>query len=60
MLQRLTQFGITFLDLFEQPHILDRDHGLVGKCLQQRNLFFCKRTDLHPPERDRPDRRAFA
>ena len=30
------------LRLVEQPHILDRDHGLVGEGLQQRDLFVVK------------------
>ena len=34
MLQGLAQFRVALLDLFEQPHILDRDHGLIGKCFQ--------------------------
>ena len=28
-----------FLRLVEQPHVLDRDHGLVGEGLQQRDLL---------------------
>ena len=31
MLQRLAQFCVALLDLLEQPHILDGDHGLVRK-----------------------------
>ena len=38
MLQRLAQFCITFLQLFEQPHILDGDHGLSGEGFEQFNL----------------------
>src|SRR5918999_4344634 len=32
MLQRLAQFSIAFPQFLEQPHILDGDHGLRGKC----------------------------
>src|SRR5687768_1116249 len=31
MFQRLAKFGIAFLQLFEQPYVLDRNDGLVGK-----------------------------
>ena len=31
LLQRLRQFARAGLDVFKQPHILDRDRGLVGK-----------------------------
>src|SRR5215813_10323962 len=31
MLQGLTQFRVALLDFLEQPHVFDRDHGLVGK-----------------------------
>src|SRR5262245_63490971 len=39
MLQRLAQFRIAFLDLFEQAHVCDGDHGLVGKSFKEGNLF---------------------
>ena len=32
------KFPGALLDLFEQPHVLDRDHGLVGKGLDQLDL----------------------
>src|SRR5215813_4457966 len=32
MLQRLSQFCVAFLDLFEQPHVLDGDNSLIGEC----------------------------
>src|SRR5262249_4041908 len=38
MLQRLAQFCIPFLDLLEQPYILNGDDGLVGEGLQQLDL----------------------
>src|SRR5215510_13961808 len=31
MLQRLAQFGVAFLDLLKQPHVLNRNDGLVGE-----------------------------
>ena len=48
MLQGFAQFRIALLDLFEQPHVLDGDHRLVGEGLHQLNLSFCKRLDLRP------------
>ena len=33
-----------FLRFVEQPHVLDRDHGLVGKGLQQRELLVAERA----------------
>src|SRR5262249_47909712 len=40
MLQGFAQFCVTLLDLLEQPHILDGDHRLVGKGLNQIDLPF--------------------
>ena len=42
MLQRLAQFCVALLDLFEQPHVLDRDHGLSGKGFKKLDLFIVK------------------
>ena len=39
MLQRLAQFCVALLEFFEQPHVLDRDHGLVGEGFEQSDLF---------------------
>src|SRR4030095_11137125 len=33
MLQSLSQFGVAFLDLFEQPHVVNRDHGFGRACV---------------------------
>jgi hypothetical protein len=43
----------------EQPHVLDRDHSLVGKDTEERNLLFRKRPNLHATNQDRPDRISF-
>ena len=32
------------LDLVEQAHVLDGDHGLVGECLHERDLFVRERA----------------
>src|SRR5262245_45500620 len=41
--QRLAQLLGAFLYLIEQPHVLDRDHRLVGKGLDQLDLLVGKR-----------------
>ena len=38
LLERLGQLAVPRLELLEQPHVLDRDHRLVGEGLQQRDL----------------------
>ena len=35
LLQRFGKVARSCLHLLEQPHIADRDHGLVGESLQQ-------------------------
>ena len=39
LLQRLGQFARSRLHLFEQPHVFNRDHRLVGKGFEQFDLF---------------------
>src|SRR4029079_1149595 len=60
MLQRLAQFCVAFLYLFEQAHVLDRNDGLVGKGLKKFDLTISERADLHSTNRNRADRDAFA
>jgi hypothetical protein len=43
------KFARARLHLVEQPHILDRDHCLVGEGLKQRDLLVSERP--HPPSR---------
>ena len=38
LLQRFGEVARARLHLVEQPHVLDRDHGLVGEGLDQRDL----------------------
>src|SRR4030095_14284199 len=45
-----------FLRLVEQAHILDRDRGLIGEGLHQRDLPVREWPGLHPPERNHTDR----
>ena len=44
LLQRFRQLARSCLHLLEQPHIADRDHGLVGEGLQQGDLLVAERT----------------
>ena len=53
LLQRL-------LGLVEQPHVLDRDHRLVGEGLQQRDLLVGERAGVGRGRRDAADRPALA
>ena len=55
LLQRLGHLAVPRLELREQPHVLDRDHRLVGERLQQLDLLVGERLDLGPPDGDRAD-----
>ena len=46
LLQRLTEIVGALLHLVEQPHVLDRDHCLVGESFDQRDLLVGERFDL--------------
>jgi hypothetical protein len=46
--------------LLEETHILNGDHGLIGKRLKQRDLFRRERAYLHTPNHDDSDRIPFA
>ena len=52
MLQRLAQFCVALLNLFEQPHVLDGDDRLVGEGFKKRDLLFCEGTDLRSADHD--------
>src|SRR5262249_10794010 len=56
MLQGLAQFCVALLDLFEQPHVLDGNHGLVGEGLEKRDMFLREGTDLRAANRNSADR----
>ena len=38
LLQGLVQLCVALLEFFEQPHVLNSDHGLVGKGLEKLDL----------------------
>ena len=45
LLKRLAQLLVRS-EPSEQPHVLDRDHGLVGEGFEESDLFVSKRTQL--------------
>ena len=60
MLQGLAQFCVAFLQFVKQPHVLDRDHRLVGEGFEKRDLLFGKRTDLRASNVNSSDHKPFA
>ena len=46
LFQRFCQFARARFHTFEQPHILDGDHGLVGKGFNQLDLLVMNGRDL--------------
>ena len=58
MLQRLAQFRVALVEFLEQPHVLDRDHRLVGEGFEKRDLFVCEGTDLGAANCDCSDRQS--
>ena len=60
MLQGLAQFCIALLQFFEQPHVLDGDHGLIGEGFEEFDLLVRERTNLGPANGNRPDRSTLA
>ena len=55
MLARLRELPVLVLNLVEQPHVLDRDHSLVGKGLQQRDLPLGEQAGHGARDRDHAD-----
>ncbi|HMH54535.1 MAG TPA: hypothetical protein VK548_30145 [Candidatus Acidoferrum sp.] len=52
LLERFAEIVVACLKLGEKSHVLDRDHRLVGKGLEERDLLVGERVDLGPPKRD--------
>jgi hypothetical protein len=50
------QLAVACLELREQPHVLDRDHGLIGEGLQEGDFVVSKPPEVVTGNRDRPDR----
>src|SRR5262245_1839684 len=56
LLERDSQLAVTCLELLEQTHVLEGNHGLVGERLKERDLFVAERSRLTAPDADRPRR----
>src|SRR5262245_37927661 len=52
MLQRFAQFCVAFLDLLEEPHVLDGDDRLIGKSFEKRDLLVREWPKFWPTEMD--------
>ena len=60
LLERLRQLLCPCLHLVEQPHVADRDHGLIGEGLQQGDLLVAERMHFGAAKHDRSDALALA
>jgi hypothetical protein len=58
--ERVGEIGGTLLKRVEQAHVLDGDHRLVGKGLQELDLPCTERADFSPSDQDSADRGPFA
>ena len=58
LLQRLRKISRFRLDFLEQPYVLDRDHGLVGKGPQQLDVTVGEVSGQHARDANDADRRA--
>src|ERR671912_1512497 len=58
--KRLRKITVADLQLFEEPDVFDGDYCLIGKRLQQCDLFLGERSDFQSTYENRPDRHAFA
>src|SRR5215510_5192177 len=52
MLACLSELSAFFLDIVEQPHILDRNHSLVGEGGNYLDLLFSERPYLSTSQHD--------
>ena len=59
LLQGFGKFAGARLHFLEQTDIADRDHGLIGKGLQQGDLLVAERIHFEPAKSDRADAVAF-
>ena len=60
MLEGFLKIAGLGLHFFEQLHVLDRDNRLIGKSLQQLNLFLAEWAYLYTAKRNDTDALAFA
>src|SRR5215831_16312134 len=56
MLQGLPQFCVALLDLFEESHVLDGDHGLIREGFEKGDLFVSERSNFLAADCDHSDR----
>ena len=56
LVQCFSQVTVTLLQFLEQPHVLDRDDGLIREGLEKGNLLFCEGTNLCTANMNRSDR----
>ena len=54
-LKRFHKVAISHLRLVEKPHVLDRDHRLIGKGFEQLDLPIAERPHLRAPDHQRAD-----
>ena len=52
MLQGFAQFCVALLHFFEQPHVLDGDHRLIGEGLEKSDLLVGERPNLRAANTD--------
>src|SRR3972149_5669892 len=57
LLEGLGEVAVADLELLEEADGLDRDHGLLGKRLEERDLLFRKRLHVRPEDRNDAQRR---
>ena len=57
---RLSERSVLLLQLGKEPHILDGDHRLVGKCRDQLDLLLGERLDLEPLQREDSEQAALS
>src|SRR5262249_18795231 len=60
VLARLRELSVLVLDFVEQPHILDRDHGLIGKGGGKLDLSLGEWADHPAHQHDNANRNSFA
>ena len=52
LFQRLSEIMVAFLELLEQAHVFDGDHGLVSEGFKQFDLLIAERPNLESPDKD--------
>src|SRR5262249_896825 len=55
LVERRGQVTVTRLEFLEQPHVFDRDHGLVGEGLEEGDVMSSEATSFAASHRYRPD-----